>query len=107
LLPIKFTTETINTYDNDSAKWHLGRLKTAKVTHGAINTPSITRTSSFTYNSDGLTISRILNGCTSAYNTTACYCAFGFVTKTDALRRQDRFSELLATFELLGIDVSQ
>jgi tRNA nucleotidyltransferase (CCA-adding enzyme) len=27
--------------------------------------------------------------------------------KTDALRRQDRFAALLATFELLGIDVSR
>lgn len=32
---------------------------------------------------------------------------FNFFTKTDALRRQDRFAELLATFELLGIDVSR
>ncbi len=31
---------------------------------------------------------------------------FNFFIKTDALRRQDRFAALLATFELLGIDVS-
>jgi hypothetical protein len=30
-MSVNFTTETINTYDNDSAKWHLGRLKTAEV----------------------------------------------------------------------------
>jgi hypothetical protein len=45
----------------------------------AANTPSITRTSSFTYNSDGL-----LKSETIAPNTdkSACYCAFGFVAKT-------------------------
>ncbi|SFV85152.1 tRNA nucleotidyltransferase [hydrothermal vent metagenome] len=32
---------------------------------------------------------------------------FDFFAKTDALRRQERFAELLTTFELLGIDVSR
>jgi tRNA nucleotidyltransferase (CCA-adding enzyme) len=32
---------------------------------------------------------------------------FNFFIKTDALRRQDRFAALLATFELLSIDVSR
>jgi hypothetical protein len=49
-----FSQVTENTYSNDITNWHLGRLSSAKVTHNAANTPSITRTSSFTYNSDGL-----------------------------------------------------
>jgi hypothetical protein len=49
-----FSKVTKNTYSNDTTNWHLGRLSKAKVTHNAANTPSITRTSSFTYNSDGL-----------------------------------------------------
>ena len=32
------------TYNNDPAKWHLGRLTKATVTHKAPNTPNITRT---------------------------------------------------------------
>ena len=32
---------------------------------------------------------------------------FDFFAKTDALRRQERFAELLTTFELLGIDVNR
>jgi hypothetical protein len=49
-----FSEVTEKTYSNDITNWHLGRLSKAKVTHNAANTPSITRTSSFTYNSDGL-----------------------------------------------------
>ena len=82
-MSINFTTETINTYDNDSAKWHLGRLKTAKVTHGAINTPSITRTSNFTYNSDGLLQSETIEPNTNkSLTTTYKYDSFGNKTKS-------------------------
>jgi hypothetical protein len=82
-MSVNFTTETINTYDNDSAKWHLGRLKTARVTHGAINTPSITRTSSFTYNSDGLLKSETIAPNTDkSLTTTYEYDSFGNKTKT-------------------------
>ncbi|VVM19854.1 hypothetical protein BSPWISOXPB_3809 [uncultured Gammaproteobacteria bacterium] len=73
----------MNTYDNDSAKWHLGRLKTAEVTHGAINTPSITRTSSFTYNSDGLLKSETIAPNTNkSLTTTYEYDSFGNKTKS-------------------------
>ncbi|VVM21591.1 hypothetical protein BSPWISOXPB_5847 [uncultured Gammaproteobacteria bacterium] len=82
-MSVNFTTETINTYDNDSAKWHLGRLKTAEVTHGAINTPSITRTSSFTYNSDGLLKSETIAPNTNkSLTTTYEYDSFGNKTKS-------------------------
>jgi hypothetical protein len=58
-----FSKVTKNTYSNDTTNWHLGRLSKAKVTHNAANTPSITRTSSFTYNSDGLLKSETIGEC--------------------------------------------
>lgn len=40
------------------------------------------------------------------FSTGSANQIFDFFTKTDALRRQQRFAELLATFELLDIEVS-
>ena len=42
---------TTSTFDNDATKWHLGRLKTASVKSDAPGVPSITRHSSFLYDS--------------------------------------------------------
>ncbi|CAC9448107.1 CCA tRNA nucleotidyltransferase (EC 2.7.7.72) [uncultured Gammaproteobacteria bacterium] len=41
------------------------------------------------------------------FDTQSSDAVFNFFAKTDALRRQERFAELLMTFELLGIDVSR
>ncbi|MDB4265405.1 FG-GAP-like repeat-containing protein [bacterium] len=48
-----FTEATVNTYDNVTSgdKWHLGRLRTAKVTKTATGSPAQTRESSFAYDS--------------------------------------------------------
>ncbi len=48
-----FVTSTINTYDNDTVRWYLGRLTRSEVTHSAPSGEIDTRVSSFTY--DGLT----------------------------------------------------
>ncbi|MGV6825357.1 MAG: RHS repeat-associated core domain-containing protein, partial [bacterium] len=50
------TKTTINTYDNDTAQWQLGRLRTAEVAHqgGQYGSTRITRQSAFDYDSDGL-----------------------------------------------------
>ncbi|MDC9715241.1 MAG: polynucleotide adenylyltransferase [Gammaproteobacteria bacterium] len=40
-----------------------------------------------------------------SFDTKSSDEVFDFFVKTDALRRQERFTELLRTFELLGIDV--
>jgi hypothetical protein len=53
-------------------------LPKPEVTHGAINTPSITRTSSFTYNSDGLLKSETIAPNTDkSLTTTYEYDSFG------------------------------
>ncbi|WXG53364.1 MAG: FG-GAP-like repeat-containing protein [Candidatus Sedimenticola sp. (ex Thyasira tokunagai)] len=54
------TKKTLSDYTNDTDLWHLGRLTGATTTHSysgaqsSITRPSITRTSAFEYNSDGL-----------------------------------------------------
>ncbi|MEJ1415508.1 MAG: RHS repeat-associated core domain-containing protein, partial [Candidatus Sedimenticola sp. (ex Thyasira tokunagai)] len=49
------TKDTLSDYTNDTDLWHLGRLTGATTTHSyGITQASITRTSEFTYNSDGL-----------------------------------------------------
>ncbi|VVM20103.1 hypothetical protein BSPWISOXPB_1925 [uncultured Gammaproteobacteria bacterium] len=78
-----FSKVTKNTYSNDTTNWHLGRLSKAKVTHNAANTPSITRTSSFTYNSDGLLKSETIAPNTNkSLTTTYEYDSFGNKTKS-------------------------
>lgn len=49
-----FTKTTTSTYDNDTTNWFLGRLRTATVDSAAPAQPTITRTSSFSYNTAGL-----------------------------------------------------
>ena len=44
-----YTTTTENTYQNDSQKWFIGELVSAKVTKSATNRPAQTRTSTFVY----------------------------------------------------------
>ncbi|VVH50866.1 Rhs family protein, partial [uncultured Gammaproteobacteria bacterium] len=78
-----FSNTTKNTYSNDITNWHLGRLSKAKVTHSAANTPSITRTSSFTYNSNGLLQSETIAPNTNkSLTTTYEYDSFGNKTKS-------------------------
>ncbi|CAB5499092.1 hypothetical protein THERMOT_975, partial [Bathymodiolus thermophilus thioautotrophic gill symbiont] len=69
---------TRNTYNNNTTKWHLGRLTAATVTHHAPNTPNITRTSHFTYNNKGLLKSETIEpNTTKALTTTYKYDSFG------------------------------
>ena len=44
-----YTTITENTYQNDSQKWFIGELTSAKVTKSATNRPAQIRTSTFVY----------------------------------------------------------
>lgn len=44
-----FVKETVNTYDNDPALWHLGRLRRAVVTHRGADGDVQVRTSAFEY----------------------------------------------------------
>ncbi|RCX31658.1 RHS repeat-associated core domain-containing protein [Thioalbus denitrificans] len=44
-----FVKETVNTYDNDPALWHLGRLRRAVVTHRGTDGDVQVRTSAFEY----------------------------------------------------------
>ncbi|CAC9453996.1 hypothetical protein, partial [uncultured Gammaproteobacteria bacterium] len=78
-----FSEVTEKTYSNDINNWHLGRLSNAKVNHNATNTPSIARTSSFTYNSDGLLQSETIEPNTDkSLTTTYEYDSFGNKTKS-------------------------
>ena len=78
-----FTKTTQNTYNNDPAKWHLGRLTKSTVTHKAPNTPNITRTSSFSYNNKGLLSSETIAPKTNkSLTTTYEYDRFGNKTKS-------------------------
>ncbi len=44
-----FVDTLINTYNNNTSNWHLGRLTRSELHRGAPNTPSITRVSAFEY----------------------------------------------------------
>ena len=54
-----YINDTLSDYINDIHVWHLGRLTRASVTHSN-SQGSITRTSAFTYNSDGLLATEII-----------------------------------------------
>ncbi|MCP5516166.1 MAG: VCBS repeat-containing protein [Verrucomicrobiales bacterium] len=51
---------TVNTYQNDPGRWLLGRLTRAAVTSDAPGQNAQTRTSAFTYDSDGLLASEVI-----------------------------------------------
>ncbi|SMN00333.1 Rhs family protein [uncultured Candidatus Thioglobus sp.] len=77
-----FTKTTSNTYNNDVTNWHLGRLTKAVVTHHAPNTLNITRTSSFSYNNNGLLSTETIEPNSSkALTSTYKYDSFGNKTK--------------------------
>ncbi|MCP4701303.1 MAG: hypothetical protein GY862_31275, partial [Gammaproteobacteria bacterium] len=46
-----YTETTVNTYDNNTSQWHLGRLRTAKVTKTVLGQAAQTRVSAFEYSS--------------------------------------------------------
>jgi RHS repeat-associated protein len=51
---------TTNEYSNDAANWKLGRLLSATVTKSKTGKPTITKNSSFSYDSDGYLVQEVL-----------------------------------------------
>ncbi len=69
-----FTTTTTNTYTNDTAKWHLGRLTRAEVTNTLPDLTSATRVSAFAYDPvTGLLIQEVIEPDTPALTLTTDY----------------------------------
>lgn len=79
---VAYTKTTTNTYVHDAANWRLGRLTAASVVHQETGKPSITRTSSFTYDGGtGLITSETVEpGSPLFYTKTYGYNGFGAVT---------------------------
>ncbi|WP_162914389.1 FG-GAP-like repeat-containing protein [Taklimakanibacter lacteus] len=79
---ITYTKTTTNSYTHDAANWRLGRLTGASVLHQETGKPSITRTSSFTYDAGtGLITSETVEPGSPLFHTkTYGYNGFGAVT---------------------------
>lgn len=79
---VTYTKTTTNTYTHDAANWRLGRLTGASVVHQETGKPSITRTSSFTYDAGtGLITSETVEPGSALFHTkTYGYNGFGAVT---------------------------
>jgi len=79
---IPFASQTtVNSYTNDTSKWHLGRLVSSQVTHARAGTPDdITRKSGFQYHStSGILTQEVIEPDQSAYTVITDYVldAFG------------------------------
>jgi RHS repeat-associated protein len=74
-----FVTTTTNTYTNNTAKWHLGRLTRAEVTNTLPDLTSATRVSEFAYDANtGLLTQEVIEpGTALALTTTYTHDAFG------------------------------
>ena len=74
-----FVTTTVNTYTNDTAKWHLGRLTRAEVTNTLPDLSTATRVSEFAYDAaSGLLTQEVIEpGTALALTTTYTHDAFG------------------------------
>ncbi|WP_415882112.1 RHS repeat-associated core domain-containing protein [Neptuniibacter sp. QD34_54] len=70
---------TVNTYDNDTAKWHLGRLKKVSVTHEHADGSTKVRNSAFEYDpTTGFLTKEIIEpGTTMEVATTTTYDDYG------------------------------
>lgn len=79
---VTYTKTTTNTYTHDATNWLLGRLTGASVVHQETGKPSITRSSSFTYDSaTGLITSETVEPGSPLFHTkTYGYNGFGAVT---------------------------
>lgn len=79
---VAYTKTTTNIYAHDAANWRLGRLTAASVLHQETGKPSITRTSSFTYDAGtGLITSETVEpGSALSHTKTYGYNGFGAVT---------------------------
>jgi len=80
-----YKKETTNTYDNDVTKWHLGRLRTAKVKHIHADGRTEIRKSAFEYDSvTGLLNKEIIEPDQPAYTQTTHYEYDTFGNKVSA-----------------------
>ncbi len=78
-----FVKTTDSVYANDTSKWFLGRLGSATVTSTAPGLPTITRSSSFTYDSaTGLLLTETVEPGTPALAVTTTYGYDSFGNKT-------------------------
>jgi YD repeat-containing protein len=79
------TQTTANTYADNVAKWHLGRLVTSAVTHARSGKPSITRTSSFGYDSaSGILNRETAEPGSTVFGVTTDYTLDDFGNRTSA-----------------------
>jgi len=74
-----YSKTTVNSYQNDAVKWHLGRLTDATVTHTHANGTSQSRSSAFEYDATtGFLNKEIVSpGTADAVTTTTSYDSYG------------------------------
>ncbi|CAA6816961.1 MAG: Unknown protein [uncultured Sulfurovum sp.] len=68
-----YTKITTNTYDDDTQKWHLGRLDTSEVEHQVTGKTTIIKKSEFEYNDYGLLSKEVANSHSSTLKLTKTY----------------------------------
>lgn len=72
------TVTTTSSFTNNTSQWHLGRLSASTVTHQAASGNTQTRRSSFTYDTNGLLKTEVVEpGSSLSLQTTHYYDSFG------------------------------